>query len=335
MPMINPGPSLPKSVYLETSNRCNLRCRSCIQYRGRWETERDLSLAELIMITAQLPELERAVLHGIGEPLLNQALPAMIRHLKSHEVFVLFNSNGILLDEQWQAELIEAGLDELRISLDASSAEGYRKMRRSDSFDRIVTNLRQFSERMKNCRAGRPRVSLWFVGTRDNIAELPGLIQLAADIGVPEVYLQRLVYFQDDAGYGAAKAEMTLMDSSAATGELIAKSQDAARRLGVKLSASGRTTPSSSLRGKPASYASWRKCSRPGTLTYITAHGNVLPCCIAPFATKDYPAIILGNVFSESLAKIWYGRQYRHFRQQRQTDTPPQCCLGCGFYWSL
>lgn len=294
-----------------------------------------MSLAELIMITEQLPELERAFLHGIGEPLLNPALPATIRHLKSHDVFVLFNSNGILLNAQWQAELIDAGLDELRISLDASSAEGYRKMRRSDSFDRIVANLREFSERIRNCRAERPKLSLWFVGTRDNIAELPGLVQLAADIGVPEVYIQRLVYFQDDAGYGAAKPEMTLMDSSEATGKLIAKSQDAAIRLGVKLNASGRTTPSSSLRGKPNAYHSWRKCYRPETLTYITAHGNVLPCCISPFATKDYPSIILGNVFAEPLAKIWRGQRYQQFRQQRQTDTPPRCCVGCGYFWSL
>jgi len=59
-------------------------------YGYRWEPERDISLQELQMISAQLPELERAVLHGIGEPLLNRELPAMIHHLKGREMTVLF-----------------------------------------------------------------------------------------------------------------------------------------------------------------------------------------------------------------------------------------------------
>ena len=41
--------------------------------------------------------------------------------------------------------------------------------------------------------AERPRVSLWFVGMQENLHELPDFVRLAADLGVPEVYLQRLV----------------------------------------------------------------------------------------------------------------------------------------------
>ena len=102
---------LPKTLYLESTNRCNLRCKGCILYRGSWEADRDISLKEVVMITNQLPELERVYLHGIGEPLLNKALPDIIQYLKAHEVYVLFNSNGILLNTQWQKNLIEAELD--------------------------------------------------------------------------------------------------------------------------------------------------------------------------------------------------------------------------------
>jgi radical SAM protein with 4Fe4S-binding SPASM domain len=68
---------------------------------------------------------------------------------------------------------------------------------------------------------------------------------------------------------------------------------------------------------------------------YITANGNVLPCCISPFSTVDYASIILGNVFKDPLAEIWSGARYRNFRKQHQTETPPKCCRGCGVYWSL
>ena len=91
---------LPKVLYIETTNRCNLRCKGCILYRGNWEPERDVSLSELIRITDQVPDLEQVYLHGIGEPLLNKELADIIRHLKSRKVYVLFNSNGILLNGQ-------------------------------------------------------------------------------------------------------------------------------------------------------------------------------------------------------------------------------------------
>jgi molybdenum cofactor biosynthesis enzyme MoaA len=98
------------------------------------------------MITDQLPGLEKAFLHGIGEPLLNHELFEIIRHLKGRDVYVLFNSNGILLSSRRQQGLVRSGLDELRISLDASSAPGYQKMRDSDKFEKVVDYIRS-SER--------------------------------------------------------------------------------------------------------------------------------------------------------------------------------------------
>lgn len=68
----------------------------------------------------QFPVLERAVLHGVGEPLLNRDLPRMVAHLKSRGVYVLFNTNATLLTEDWGRRLIEAGLDELRVSVDGA-----------------------------------------------------------------------------------------------------------------------------------------------------------------------------------------------------------------------
>jgi radical SAM protein with 4Fe4S-binding SPASM domain len=326
---------LPSSLYLETTNQCNLKCQGCIQYRGSWEPQRDLSLQELISICDQLPELDRVALHGIGEPLLNQVLPDMIRYLKGRNVYVFFNSNGILLDERCQDRLIDAGLDELRISLDAASPEGYRTIRNSDQFGRIVGNVQAFSERIHSRCTHGPRLSIWCVGTRDNISELPGLVRLAASLGVKEVYLQRLVYFHDHEGHGLAKPEKTIMDSDLEVTELIKESMYAAAQSGVQFNASGVGDPIGSLRTNAGGPSPWRKCYRPTTLMYITANGNVLPCCIAPFATSDYDSILLGNVFKEPLAEIWRGPRYSRFRKRHQTEDPPKCCRGCGTLWSL
>lgn len=326
---------LPKTLYIETTNRCNLRCKGCILYRGNWEPDRDIALAELIMITDQLPGLEQVYLHGIGEPLLNKELPQIIRHLKMRNVYVLFNSNGILLNHRRQQDLITAGLDELRISLDAASSKGYKKIRDGHQFALIVENLKSLRLLQKQRQAASPKMSLWFLGTRENISELPGFIKLAAEIGIEEVYLQRLVYFLDDEGYGLARPTQTLQDSADGPSELIQESQETAAELGIRFDASGQTEPIVSLRGKAEAGLPWSKCYRPWTLMYVTATGNVLPCCISPFSTVDYASIILGNVFEDPLEDIWSGAKYAEFRKHHQTVTPPRCCRGCGIRWSL
>lgn len=337
MPAEETHSSLPGTLYLETTNRCNLRCKACILYRGNWEPDRDMSLRDLCMITAQLPELKSAVLHGIGEPLLNRALPGMIRHLKKRGVEVRFNSNGILLNEKWQQDLMETGLDELRISLDAASGQGYRAVRGSDRFDQIVCNLKSFIRLQQERGALRPKLSLWFLGYRDNILELPEVIGLAADIGIPEVYLQRLVYFQDDEGYGIARADKSLQNSANHWLKWIQKGQRLARERGIRFEASGRGRAAAVLRdpAEAGTERPWQHCYRPDSLIYITANGNVLPCCISPFSTSDYASIVLGNVFERALAEIWTGAAYRNFRQKRRTASPPRCCRACGLGWSL
>jgi radical SAM protein with 4Fe4S-binding SPASM domain len=335
MAAFDANPKLPRNLYLEVTNRCNLKCRACILYRGSWESASDVTLDELVRITDQLPQLERIALHGIGEPLLNTDLPAMIRHLKDRNVFVLFNSNGILLDASRQDELMAAGLDELRISLDAATAAGYKAMRDSDRFDQIVANLSSFVHRMRQQQALRPALSLWFLGTRENISGLPQFVKLAADIGVPQVYLQRLVYFQDNAGYGLATPDKTLVASDSQTRQFLEQGQHLAQQLGIEFNASGLTTPLESVQTEARHAHSWKGCVRPTTLMYITANGNVLPCCISPFSTSDYAAIILGNVFKKPLKDIWLGSKYRSFRKSHQTTMPPKSCRGCGELWSL
>jgi radical SAM protein with 4Fe4S-binding SPASM domain len=335
MPADSAYPELPRNLYLEVTNRCNLKCKACILYKGSWEPPRDITMGELVRITDQLPDLERIALHGIGEPLLHQELPAMIRHLKNRDVTVVFNSNGILLDGRRQADLIAAGLDELRISLDAASPEGYSAMRNSNQFDRIIKNLRSFVDRIRHHPHSRLKLSLWYLGTLENISELPDFIRLAASIGIREVYLQRLVYFQDDRGYGAAKPVKSLMDSDGKSREFVNESQALANRFDIQFNASGMAAPLESVQTDPSERSPWRKCFRPNTLMYITANGNVLPCCISPFSTSDYSSIILGNVFETGLEEIWLGSRYQKFRKAHHSASPPKCCRGCGILWSL
>ena len=117
--------------------------------------------------------------------------------------------------------------------------------------------------------------------------------------------------------------------------DLIQESRILADRLGIGFNASGLCKPEQSIRTASDEAKPWRKCYRYQRLMYITAWGNVLPCCIAPFATTDYASLIMGNVFESPLAEIWTGEPYTRFRKAHVGPTPPQCCRGCGVLWSL
>ena len=323
----------PVCLYLEVTNRCNLLCETCPRTFETLEPPADMSWDLFRSIVDQFPDIARVVLHGVGEPMMVRELPRMIRHLKGRGTYVLFNTNGTLLTTRKRRELIETGLDELRVSLDAADAEAFRRVRGRDMFDRIVRNIREFTELQRQLEAASPRVSLWLTGLKETIDQLPAFIRLASDVGVREVHLQRLVFFPE--GQGLARPDSSLFERMAREQEaVLEEAQALAKTLGVVLDASGATEPGLSLKKQRANQP-WSACRRPWSLMYFTAHGRALPCCIAPFSARGYESYTLGDATQQSLREIWNGPAYQAFRTALLSDAPPKPCQSCGLRWSL
>jgi hypothetical protein len=115
-----------------------------------------------------------------------------------------------LLSPKKHQAMIDTGLDELRVSLDAADAKTFLAVRGKNFFERIVRNVRSFAELQRETGATSPRISLWLTGLKETIDQLPAFVRLAASMGVREVYLQRLTY--DEAGYGLARFESSLFE---------------------------------------------------------------------------------------------------------------------------
>jgi radical SAM protein with 4Fe4S-binding SPASM domain len=304
-----------------------------------YEEPQTLSWENFLKIADQFPTMERAVLHGIGEPLLNKDLPRMIAHLKARGVYVLFNSNATLLNAEWSKALIESGLDEIRCSIDGADPKTYAQIRGAPLLHKIIKNLTEFVRLQKEMNATKPRPSIWMTGMKENIHELPELLLIAARMGVPEVYVQRMVYTLDaeapapgmmDAGHGLFD------DFNAEIERVIAASETLATELGITFKASGATSPRHSLEaGRTPDSRPWSACMRPWTTAYITANGNALPCCISPFATDNYESLKLGNVLEQPFIEIWNNDRYQAWRAALLSDKPHPACAGCGVHWSL
>ncbi len=323
----------PVCLYLEITNRCNLLCETCPRTFETLEPPADMSWELFTRIVDQVPDLQRAVLHGVGEPMLVRELPRMVRYLKDRGVYVLFNTNGTLLNPRKFPELIATGLDELRVSLDAADAKTYALVRGKDFFDRIVRDVRRFTDHQRSVGAATPRVSLWLTGLKETVGQLPEFVRLAAGMGVGEVHLQRLVF--DESGFGMARAESSLFERTRdEEQEAIERATALGRALGVTLDASGATEPGLSLRQAEGEQP-WSLCRRPWSLMYFTAHGRALPCCIAPFSARGYDSYTLGDATQQSLREMWNGPAYRGFRDSLLSEDPPKPCQGCGLRWSL
>lgn len=325
----------PVCLYLEVTNRCNLLCTTCPRTYAELEPPADMSWQLFTRIVDQAPNLSRAVLHGVGEPMLVKDLPRMVRYLKERGAYVLFNTNGTVLNEKNGRALIAAGLDELRVSLDASTPESYIKVRGKDYFRRILKNVKAFRAMQEREGHAKPRVSAWLTGLKETIDELPAFVRVAAEIGVREVYLQRLVFFDQDA-VGLARPDQALferMDREEA--QALDAAETLAKSLGLTFSASGAASEPGMSLARKRDDSPWSLCRRPWTVMYFTANGRALPCCIAPFSQHGYENYTLGDATQETLREIWNGPRYQSFREGLLSDQPPQACANCGLRWSL
>lgn len=329
----------PKVVFIEITNRCNLLCETCPHTYFQREPLKSLSLKEFIDIAEQFPQMRRALLHGIGEPLLNRELPEIIKYLKGRDVEVIINSNGTLLTPQWQEKLIESGLDQYRCSIDGAKDETYARIRGANLLPKLRRGLEGLVKTKKRLGAQAPNISIWCVATRENLQELPDLLRLAAELGVPEVYMQRLVYFagEPQKQYGMARDELTFFGRDEKEEDrIIEECTELSARLGIRFLASGGRDPINSLAAARSSdFTPWQACMRPWTTAYVTANGNCLPCCISPFATDDYESLILGNLFERTFSEIWNENSYQTFRTELLSDHPHKACASCGVYWSI
>jgi len=325
----------PVCLYLEVTNRCNLLCTTCPRTFEDLEPPADMSWDLFTRVVDQIPKIARVVLHGVGEPMLVKHLPRMVRYLKDRGTYVLFNTNGTVLNEKNGRALIAAELDELRVSFDAANAKSYLAIRGKNYFNRILKNVRAFRELQERESHAKPRVSAWLTGLRETIEELPDFVRVAAETGVKEVHLQRLVFFKENA-IGLARPDQALYEQLSGEEAIhIDRAAALARTLGIEFSASGGASePGISLK-RSDNGSPWSLCRRPWTVMYFTANGRALPCCIAPFSQRGYENYTLGDATQQSLREIWTGPAYSDFRKALKSNTPPAACASCGLRWSL
>jgi MoaA/NifB/PqqE/SkfB family radical SAM enzyme len=319
---------LPSELQIEVTSRCNLHCPGCIRTSDRPEPDADLTLEDYRDIVADLPALERVTFHLNGESLLAADLFDMVHEARASGAHTVLNTNGTLLDARRRRALLDSGLHELRVSLDGATPQTVHAITGADVFDAVVGNTTALVA--ERGQGPVPWISLWMMATRRNIAELPDLVRLAADIGVEEVYLQRLVL----TGHGVATQEHSLHGKvDDAVRAIVARAEALAEETGVALRASGRVPILESL-SRSRSDNPRLGCWRPWRSAVVTAGRRVVPCCISAFTTP-YEVLEMGRLGEQSWEEVWNGERYQAVRRGILEGPPYPSCQGCSEQWSL
>lgn len=179
------------TVFLTYS--CNLDCPYCKTILRSAEEARHMphkslryDLPQFKVLLQDLAPHPIAHLHFTGgEAVLIQELPEMIRYAKATGVaFVSLTSNGTLPPVRYQ-QLVEAGIDEIRISLDANQAElGMAMTQRQGAWEKTLLTL-QFLAQESQKNPGFYLLVNTVVGLK-NRQLLPQLLRFVLELGPPD-----------------------------------------------------------------------------------------------------------------------------------------------------
>jgi len=180
------GVNVPDHLYVELTNRCNLRCTHCYLSAGPGRT--DVLHTDLIKRALR----EFADLGGYsvalsgGEPLLHPDWAAILSEATSMNLSVTVVTNGILLTARTIDTLVEHHAT-IAVSVDGLNAETHDAIRGAGSFEKLRLSLHNLV-----LAGAQKQVVVCFTPNHLNIDELGGLARELNREGFQYLYLSLL-----------------------------------------------------------------------------------------------------------------------------------------------
>jgi radical SAM protein with 4Fe4S-binding SPASM domain len=291
----------PRSLWIEATATCDLRCPLCPTGNGTLARPRGvMSFALYQKILDEMTDcINKVYLWNFGEPFLNQSIFSMIQYAKAKGLYVRSSTNGYALHKpEYVQQLLASGLDHLIVSLDGATQASLSQYRVGARFERIVQGLEQLRQAKERARTNVPDIELQFIVMRHNENEIVAMRELAtrlhARLSLKTASLQTPA--------GAPDFELWLpRDPSYSRYELDERGQ-------YQLKGGRRNT----------CYYLWHALT-------VLWDGTVVPCCYDP-----HGQLALGNVSQASLKPMWNNEMIRGLRASiRNGEERHPVCVGC------
>jgi MoaA/NifB/PqqE/SkfB family radical SAM enzyme len=164
---------LPEIVQIESTNICNAKCVFCPRDdMHRKQGVMDMALFRKIVDECAALGIEHVRMHNYGEPFVDRSLVEKVRYAKERGIpQVGMISNGSLITEAAARGMIEAGLDAINISVDASGREVFESTRLGLKYDKVIGNIERLVRIREELDRRRPKLILSFVRQNNSVDE--------------------------------------------------------------------------------------------------------------------------------------------------------------------
>lgn len=347
-------PNLPRSVVLELTEACNLRCKMCFYWgetgcfstskKGKKPAELELELIKQV-VEYLTPVKPLYSLFG-GEPLMYPHLEEVIRLVKSAGSFIDTPTNGTLLS-QYARLLVQTEFDLVRVSIDGP-LEISNSQRGKGSYERAMAGIEALYHEKQTAGKKKPFIDIIYTITPTNYHFIEEFFLNSLDVSaINSVSIQMENFITEEMGLEYAKmlkSEFGITSDTYWQG--LVRSPDffsevdtielskQVNEVSIQLRKQGKSIlrlPPTFSSENLAAYlqGNWKEmrdlyetCIVPWLAVDITASGDLAPCHV-------FFDLVMGNLHAQTFEEIWNGNNYRKFRDYMKQNKLMSICPGC------
>jgi MoaA/NifB/PqqE/SkfB family radical SAM enzyme len=305
-----------ESFQVEVSTYSSLECQICA--RGVFAEEwifQNMPLETFRKISAYFPLTRWVFFRGWGDPLENENLLEMLHLAKQAECRTALTTNGFLLTEEVFRGLLATDPDILEVAFELATEavqEGLAQI--GSDLRRILDQVQALVNLRKASGKKKPVINLSFPMTRLNMAELPGLVPVAARLGTDGIIFTHLDYLPEERW----NILRTFYHESPTVS--FVENIEEIQRQGKKERIPVRVYP---LKAEEKAVCE----PDPPNQVFFSVDGSIAPCPYLRipkrgdipriFMNRGYsvPQTIFGNVQQEDFLEVWEKESYRSFRK--------------------
>jgi len=162
----------PLAIAIESTNMCNADCIMCGRNNlSRNEMIMSSKLFKKIIMEAKTKRIKLFQLSFYGEPLLDEDLIDKINYIKTNieDSWTKIVTNASLMTKEKSVALLNAGISEIRISVEGNNRKEYENIRRGLKFDEVLSNI----ENLKKLRDSNSSYKTDIIITGLNLINYP------------------------------------------------------------------------------------------------------------------------------------------------------------------
>lgn len=325
----------PFQASIELTNRCNIRCVHCYFYSPYVEKPNFFQVRRARQLSEDLPEKQdlkglqdldadsgvttnlidhllrvgtrKFFFTGSGEPFLHRNTLDFIGRVKKACRACIVYTNGTLLDRRAIDELVAMGCNELKITTLAGSQKVYLRTHRNvndGTFDKLRDNLLYLAQRKTETGRKYPEVSLHFVPISQNCDDIEQFVKFASSVRATRVLFRPLDTVGDPGlqkGIMLAHEQARDLEKNLGGIQVYLDARGIEHNIEYFLQAFREKMDTTELYRIIPCYYGWLGVR-------FDVSGHVYPCC------RCYNP--MGNIRNDDFREIWYGNDYRAFRNE-------------------